>query len=694
MEQIAILTSGLWRLRDEVAALTGMEPIRWGVLRRPDFAAVAGWGHKPTADRARRLAQKSGAPYIAFEDGPLRSVRPGPAEPPLSMVVDRSGIYYESAKPSDLFDAVADRARFTPSLMERARQGFEQLKVLRLSKYNSGPERLPAELGLSARPARRVLVLDQVRDDASIAGALADASSFQKMLAAALADNPDAEIVIKLHPDVLSGRRAGYFSQLVPSARQKLVAEPVNPWSLLDAVDSVYTVSSGLGFEAALAGKRVVTFGSSFYSGWGFSDDRSPKVERPARIEPLELFAAYYLLYTRYLDPYTRREISFEEAAEELAWLRDRFMENASRAICYRITRWKRGTVDRMLDGPAGPPLHVADPDKAVALAQRHRGQVVAWSSRDTSRLEEACRRAAIPLVRVEDGFIRSAGLGASFVRPLSLVFDRRGIYYNSGRPSDLEARLQEGEFPPALLERAAKLREKLVAAGTTKYNVAATGGLDIDSGGRKILLVPGQVEDDASIQRGSPRLKRNIDLLAAVRERHPGGYVVYKPHPDVEAGFRRGRVPQELAQEYADRIVTNASILSLIAVADRVETMTSLAGFEALLRGKQVATHGQPFYAGWGLTEDFCPLPRRTRRRSLDELVAAALILYPRYLDPVSGLPCTPELLVERLAAAGQLRRTPAQALLRVAQIAAARALHLGHSAKHLARRAASPGG
>jgi capsular polysaccharide export protein len=30
---------------------------------------------------------------------------------------------------------------------------------------------------------------------------------------------------------------------------------------------------------------------------------------------------------------------------------------------------------------------------------------------------------------------------------------------------------------------------------------------------------------------------------------------------------------------------------------------------------------------------------------------VAGALILYPRYLDPVTRLPCGPELVIERLA-------------------------------------------
>jgi capsular polysaccharide export protein len=342
-----------------------------------------------------------------------------------------------------------------------------------------------------------------------------------------------------------------------------------------------------------------------------------------------------------------------------------------------------------MLDGPGGAPSYSNGTSAAVDLARRRGGRVVAWASRDNTKLEAACARSGIPLEQVEDGFIRSAGLGATFVLPLSLVFDSRGIFYDSRRWCDLELMLEEADFPPDLVDRARRLRERLVVAGTTKYNVERRGDVRVESDGRPIVLVPGQVEDDASIHRGSPRLKHNIELLEAVRRRHPDAFVVYKPHPDVQAGIRRGRVPARRAAEFADRVLTNASILALIGACDRVETMTSLAGFEALLRGKPVTTHGQPFYAGWGLTEDLCPVPRRTRRRSLDELVAAALILYPRYLDPVSGLCCGPELLVERLAAEGGRRRMPAEQLVRLARISAARALHMGHVVRTLMRRA-----
>ena len=71
------------------------------------------------------------------------------------------------------------------------------------------------------------------------------------------------------------------------------------------------------------------------------------------------------------------------------------------------------------------------------------------------------------------------------------------------------------------------------------------------------------------------------------------------------------------------------------------------------MLRGRAVTTYGVPFYAGWGLTNDLGPVPdRRTSRRNLDELVAATLLIYPRYFDPVTGLPCPAEVAVARLSA------------------------------------------
>jgi capsular polysaccharide export protein len=45
--------------------------------------------------------------------------------------------------------------------------------------------------------------------------------------------------------------------------------------------------------------------------------------------------------------------------------------------------------------------------------------------------------------------------------------------------------------------------------------------------------------------------------------------------------------------------------------------------------------------------------MPPRGRTLALEELAAGALILYPRYLDPVTRQPCGPETIVARLAQA-----------------------------------------
>jgi capsular polysaccharide export protein len=259
--------------------------------------------------------------------------------------------------------------------------------------------------------------------------------------------------------------------------------------------------------------------------------------------------------------------------------------------------------------------------------------------------------RARRQLVRLEDGFLRSVGLGADLVRPLSWVMDRRGIYYDATSPSDLEHLLQTGSFEAGLLARARALRERIVAEGLTKYNVG-TGGWRRPSGSRRVILVPGQVEVDASIAFGAPGIRSNIALLRAVREAHPGAYLLYKPHPDVLAGLRAKGDGEDAAQTWCDEQVTNTGMAELLSAVDAVHVLTSLAGFEALLRGKAVTCYGQPFYAGWGLTNDVVPVPRRTRRLSLDELIAGALILYPTYVSRSTGRFTTPERALEELLA------------------------------------------
>jgi capsular polysaccharide export protein len=238
-------------------------------------------------------------------------------------------------------------------------------------------------------------------------------------------------------------------------------------------------------------------------------------------------------------------------------------------------------------------------------------------------------------------------------------VLDRAGIYYDPSRPSDLETLLAGLELAPGERERAQALRQRIVERGLSKYNVGTETTLKVPPG-RRAVLVPGQVEDDASVRLGCPSVKTNLALLEEARRAEPEAYLIYKPHPDVVSGNRVGRLARARALALCDHLEEDASLAQCLEVSDAVHTLTSLVGFEALLRGKQVVVYGQPFYAGWGLTIDREPPARRGRALGLDELVAGVLLRYPRYLNRKTGRFTTPEAIVDALCAERDAQHAP----------------------------------
>ena len=234
----------------------------------------------------------------------------------------------------------------------------------------------------------------------------------------------------------------------------------------------------------------------------------------------------------------------------------------------------------------------------------------------------------------MEDGFIRSKGLGSDFIRPGSLVLDDLGIYYDPRQPSRLEQLIRNGIEDTRLLEQARALREELCRSGITKYNVGSMADLPALPTDRTIVLVPGQVEDDASVRTGGCGIHSNLELLQAVRKARPQAFIIYKEHPDVSSGNRKGALQDSDVAGLADAFVRKTAISQLYRRCHEVHTLTSQSGFEALLRGIPVFTYGGPFYAGWGLTTDRSSFPRRKAIASVDVLVAAVLLCYPAYYD------------------------------------------------------------
>ena len=616
-----------------ILTLAGWD-IRLGLPGDGDTVGV--WGHSPTAPRGEAVAARRAAPILRVEDAFLRSVLPGrDGEPPLGLVIDGRGMHYDPAQPSDLECILRDDPLGDTALLDRARAAMEEIARENLSKYNAFDPALPApEPGY-------VLVIDQTRGDAAVTASGCDANSFREMLYYAQEEHPGARIVIKTHPETVAGHRAGYFTDQYADARISLCDTPVSPHALLAGAVAVYTVSSQMGFEAILAGHRPVVFGQPFYMGWGLTDDRKPLDRRQRRLTRAQLFAGAMILYPTWFDPYRDRLCEVEDVIRSLTAQTRAWREDHRGWTGHRISLWKRKPFQQVFGRQV--PMHFAGTDAVADDGRRH----MIWASKAEGDTD---------MVRVEDGFLRSRGLGADLIPPLSLVLDDLGIYYDPTRPSRLEHLIAAAcTLPEAARRRAERLIARLTKAGLSKYNLGATEPLRGLPAGRRIL-VPGQVADDASIRLGAGEVATNGDLLRAARAANPAAVILYKPHPDVEAGLRDGAVPD--ADQIADAVLTGMDPITAIGQVDEVWTMTSTLGFEALLRGKSVTCLGTPFYAGWGLTDDRAmPLPRRAATPDLTALVHAVLIDYPRYVDPVTGLPCPVEVVVDRLIA-GDLPR------------------------------------
>ena len=296
--------------------------------------AVIGWGHKPTADKARAYAKERKLPYIALEDGFYRSLRLGAeGAQPLSITVDPVGVYYDASHPSQLENWLNDwKSWYTPEIQKEVHDALTLIKTADLSKYNSAPsfteERIAEfKTNYGVREGRRmILVVDQTLGDASVALGGADDSSFRQMLEAALLEE-NAEVFVKTHPDVLCGKKCGYLNRLPQGVH--LIAEHWAPLSFMGAFDAVYTVTSQMGFEALLIGKTVHTFGVPFYAGWGLTTDHAanakggavvPAFRRRAASPSVEaLFAAAALKLARYVNPISKLPCRLQEALELLA---------------------------------------------------------------------------------------------------------------------------------------------------------------------------------------------------------------------------------------------------------------------------------------------------------------------------------------------------------------------------------------
>ncbi|OTG86724.1 beta-3-deoxy-D-manno-oct-2-ulosonic acid transferase [Acinetobacter sp. ANC 4558] len=611
---------------------------------------ILGWGRKKSFFKAKAYAKKHHLHLLCLEDGFIRSLGLGKdGYTPLSLILDETGIYFDALQPSDLENLIL--LAENSELNQRAEQNIQTILKNGITKYNQ--KFIPLDPQKFTPTQQHILVVDQTYGDQSIQYAGANVLTFKKMLAQAQHDFPDAIIWVKVHPDVLAKKSKGHFTHKELNHPQiRVLTQQYNPIELLRQFTHVYVVSSQLGFEALMCGKQVYCFGMPWYAGWGLTDDRYAPVylvneRRNKQRSLLHLFACAYLKYARYVHPVTQQQCELED-------LLSLFIPNirAQKYIpiklsAYGFSHWKRQFISDFLNFPDTQINYYSlfKPPKTDI--------VLAWGKK-AQRLRASGYQYVIT---VEDGFIRSIGLGANLVRPCSLVFDDIGIYYDATRPSRLENLLKyRAELSLEEKQRVLELTQMLIELHITKYNVGIQQELVRPQGYDNVILVIGQVEDDMSIQLGSIEIKTNLSLLKTVKARNPTAYIIYKPHPDVVEGLRVGAISEHIAYQYCHHIETKVSILECFKICDDVHTISSLSGFEALIRGLNVYCYGLPFYAGWGLTYDEYQCERRGTLISLEKLIFCTLVEYPLYnFKEINILPTIhPENVIEHLSKMG----------------------------------------
>ncbi|MDD2869888.1 hypothetical protein [Neomegalonema sp.] len=318
---------------------------------------------------------------------------------------------------------------------------------------------------------------------------------------------------------------------------------------------------------------------------------------------------------------------------------------DAPTAVLVGFSRWKTFILDFLPDHNVVTLSHDGAAPLAAMEAVRKlsRPHVFTWSYNFAPDLALFCARHGLPLTHVEDGFLRSLGLGVARSAPASLVFDDRAMHFDRLRPSRLEELLAAHDFDadPGLMRAAEDLAGLMRGRGLSKYNISAARRVEeVLTPGRRRVLALGQVEDDLSIRYGAETPITGNQLVMLAARENPDAQILYRPHPDVTSHARPQYSDPALVADLCTTLGPEFGIADCLDQADLVYTATSLAGFEAALRGKPVVTLGAPFYAGWGITEDRLPIPRRTRRLTALQILAGAYLLYPRYagVSPEAG--------------------------------------------------------
>ncbi|RQW87472.1 MAG: hypothetical protein EHM79_07725 [Geobacter sp.] len=646
------------------------------ILASPD-AEIFIWGFK-APDYLLKFIEKNNIKVFFVEDGFVRSVQLGATKaPPFSLCLDSRTPYFNARQGSDLEELLCKYDfNSDPTLMERAGEAIKLLLDTGVSKYNSAK---PTDVDriYGKKIGKRILVLGQVEEDASIEYGCDKPCTNNDVVVLAAKENPGAQIIYKPHPDVINGHRPNQSNPADVRQLCLILEQDIPLAQAFATIDHVYTITSLGGFEALLRGISVTTLGCPFYAGWGLTDDRQFNSRRTRPLNIQQVFAGAYLLYAKYFDPETGARLELVDVVRTLLHQKNESLVLAANHGVNKLSAIADNTsIPTYIIGdtsykhllsiwfPGRKFVHIpskVSPEEFISkykkrIQRNPQAEIFLFGGEPALFLRKFIAQSDRKVSYVEDGFLGSRGLLATKSPSFSQTLDNQAPYFDASKTSDLECLLNEYDFAgdEALLERADKLIATLIELGLSKYNhVSRIDDIQSIYGSKekRRILVLGQAEGEASVKLGNPRGYTNNDVVMIASLENPGAQIIFKPHPDVLSRHRSAMSDPGKVKHLCLVMGQDVLLDQALETIDHVYTITSLAGFEALIRGIKVTVLGCPFYAGWGLTDDRQENARRKRKLSLREVFAAAYVLYSKYVDPLYRMEISPEVAFDRIS-------------------------------------------
>jgi capsular polysaccharide export protein len=610
----------------------------FGFNRAHHCDEFVGWGYGVYAKKALQMATHYNKPFSFLEDGFLRSPFVSSiSKAPYGLVKDSKAAYYDYSVVTDLETLICTTA-LSGAQKDKAELAINFFVTHKLGKFAITNDKqntaLPKDFGQNS-----LLLIDQVAGDLSLHYGGVTSKTAQQAYEHIKENYPDQKIYLKLHPEVLAGKKQGCFDFCHTDPDIICVTDCDLP-TLLSQGPQVFVLTSLAGFEGLLHQCNVTTFGLPWYCGYGLTHDYHPDIkplrDRRKTTDIYSLFHAAYIDYTHYIDPMTQQRLDIFTIMHFFARIKRHVNMMQGHILAIGIRPWKKKDFYPWVKTPYNQVSFCgsyADIKQQIEKNPQTDFKLIVWGYYKPEIIKQVkCTYPKLEIMRIEDGFLRSYGLGSDFFAPLSLCIDSGDLHFHAQNRenSDFHTAIRQSSCHDMALKRVQDFVKIMHDNRISKYNVEPKININVPKN-KHIIFVSGQVSGDASLNYGGleAHLKDDFGLLSQVRKDYPASYILYKPHPDVTQGNRKKSKNDIYCEAIYDQKIIKISIIDCIQVSDMTATLTSQTGFDALIRGKKVHCYGNAFYKNYGLCANDTP---QSQAISLDNFIHAALIDYPIY--------------------------------------------------------------